>query len=125
MRLIDKDDILFERLMSDIHIISSSISRINIFMTEEEGLVIEVDFELLYDASFALKLRFVRIKEYSFHWNSKHNFYYVEAYKLIKKNGLFYISFDPEDEASLDISEDDQDSILFGGFEGYYIDPIS
>ncbi|WP_419699085.1 hypothetical protein [Mucilaginibacter sp. NFX135] len=52
------------------------------------------------------------------------NFYYVETYKLLKKDELFYVSFDPEDETSLDISENDQDFILFGGFEGYYIDPI-
>jgi hypothetical protein len=124
MKLIGKDHILLERLTSDIYILSSSIKSFNIFTTDEDELIIEVVFELLYNPGSFLKLRFMGIKEYSFYWNSTYNFYYVETYKLIKKQDLFYISFDPEDETSLDISEADQDFILFNGFEGYYIDPI-
>jgi hypothetical protein len=82
MKLIDKDHILFERLTSDIYIISSSIRGFNIFTTNEDELIIEVDFKLLYNSGSVLKLRFVGIKEYSFYWNSKHDFYYVETFKL-------------------------------------------
>ncbi|MGN6395783.1 MAG: hypothetical protein ACTHMI_09475 [Mucilaginibacter sp.] len=90
-----------------------------------DGLVIEAEFELLYDPGSVLRLRFTEIKEYSFYWNSRFSFYNVETYKLIKKENLFYVSFDPEDETLLDISGNDQDFILFGGFEGYYIDTVA
>ncbi|WP_419788812.1 hypothetical protein HDF24_07475 [Mucilaginibacter sp. X4EP1] len=66
-------------------------------------------------------MRFKGVKEYSFYWNIRHSFYHVETYKLIKKEDLFYVSFDPEDESLLDTSEGDQDFILFSEFEGYYI----
>ena len=125
MKFIGKDDVLLEQLMSNIKIISSSIRRFNIFKTDVDGLVIEADFELLYDPGSVLRLRFTEIKEYSFYWNSRFSFYNVETYKLIKKENLFYVSFDPEDETLLDISGNDQDSILFGGFEGYYIDTVA
>lgn len=42
---------------------------------------------------------------------------------MLKKNDLYYMSFDPENESSLDISESDQNFILFGDFEGYCIGP--
>jgi len=120
-KLVDKDLGLYERLMKDIHIISSSVKRFNIFISDDEGLTIEIDFELLYDLGSVLRVRFKRVKEYSFYWNSTHNFYYVERFKLIRKTDLFYLSLDPEDESSLDISENDQDFILFSGFEAWYV----
>jgi hypothetical protein len=125
MKFIAKDDALFEQLTTSIHIISSSIQRFNIFNDGQNGLAVEVDFRLLYTPKHFLRLRFLAVKEYSFYWNSEYNFYNVETYKLVKKGELFYISFDPEDEASPKISENDQDSILFSGFEGYYIDSVA
>jgi len=124
MEFIGKDHALFEQL-NKIYIISSSIRRFNIFTTDDDKLVVEVEFKLLYDPGAILKLRFLGIKEYSFYWSSIYHFYYVETYTLIKKDNLFYICFDPEDESSLDILEGDQDFILFGSFEGYYMDRIT
>jgi hypothetical protein len=124
MEFIGKDHALFEQL-NKIYIISSTIRRFNIFTTDDSKLVVELEFQLRYAPGAILKLRFLEIKEYSFYWNSKYNFYYIETYKLLKKNDLFYLSFDPEDETTLDISENDQDFILFGSFEGYYMDRIT
>lgn len=122
MKVIGKDDVLFGRLSKDIYIVSSSIRSFNIFVdNKDDKLIIEIDFKLLYNLDSILKLRFVGIKEYSFSWNSTHSFYYIETYKLIKKENHFYISFDPEDEVLSGISENDRDFILFGSFEGYLI----
>ncbi|SEP38561.1 hypothetical protein [Mucilaginibacter sp. OK283] len=118
MEFIGKDHSLFEKL-NKIYIVSSSIRRFNIFTAEDDNLVVEVEFKLLYDLGAILKLRFLGIKEYSFYWSSIYHFYNVETYTLIKKDNLFYICFDPEDESSLDILEGDQNFILFTGFEGY------
>ena len=118
MKLIGKDHVLFEILNSEIYIINSSITRFNISTTDERGINIDVDFELSPNSAI-LKLKLLTVKEYSFYWNDRYNFYYIETFKLLKKENLFYLCFDPANESSLDISENDQDFILFGSFEGY------
>ncbi|MFC0514002.1 hypothetical protein ACFFGT_07330 [Mucilaginibacter angelicae] len=68
------------------------------------------------------RLRFSDIREYSFYHRHDHHFRYVENFSLLKSGDLFYFTFDPEDERLMAISENDQDFILFGSFEGYLLD---
>ena len=117
MKFIGKDDDLFELIKDGvIRILDSEITRINIF--EESVLIFEVD--LTFKANL-VRLRFKGIKEYSFYYNSTHIFYNVECYTLIKNDNLFYISFDPEDERSAIILENDNDFILCESIEVYSI----
>ena len=122
MKLIGRDNALFNTLIKEHLIVDSSIIRIDIFVKDFE-LIIEIDLKILYPQSNYLKLRFLQIEEYSFYHKSNYFFYNVETYKLIKTVDHFFISFDPEDQEALDVSENDQDSILFGRFEGYFINP--
>jgi hypothetical protein len=121
MKFIGKNENLFKKLCSEIYIISASINQFNIFVNAEGGLVIEIGLELLYNEQSHCKLTFSKIEEYSFSWNSKFNFYNIEQYKLLRKENLFYISFDPDEETGDEISDTDHDFILFADFEGYYL----
>ncbi|QEM11163.1 hypothetical protein [Mucilaginibacter rubeus] len=119
MKYIAKDDELFDLLKKfQVRILDSNILRINIF-TQNHQLFIEIDFEPIKGEIFRLK--FYDIREYSFYHNRNHHFRYVENLSLLKSDGLFYFTFDPEDERLMAISENDQDFILFGGFEGYFL----
>ena len=121
MNQIWKNDNLFELLRTEISILSSQITGFNIHV-KDFSLIIEVDIKLLYGKEECLKLIFSDIKEYAFYHNSNYTFYNVEAYKLLKKENLFYISFDPEEEDISNISKDDNDLILCGDIEGYFIE---
>jgi len=121
MKFIGKDNLLFDILKKDGRLISSSIVRIDVFIENFE-LIIEVDLKLIYSEENSIRLRFSKVKEYSFYYNSNYRFYTVESYKLIMHGNLFFISFDPEDETSCSISENDQDSIMYGSFEAFIIE---
>ena len=125
MKLIGKDEVLFELLKDvEIRILDSMIKKINIFTQGVEDLYIEIDFDYSQYKGYYLRLRFSGIKEYSFYHSNLHTFRYVECFKLIKDNELFYLSLDPEDEFSTVASDIDQDLIVCSSFEGYFIDPL-
>jgi len=119
MELINKNISLYTMLKSEIHIISAKITSIQTYLLNDH-LTIDIDIELLYDKERNLKLRFTDIKEYAFNYTINHYFYYIEDYKLLLKDDLFYISFDP-DQSSVNYSEIDNDIILCGSIEGFYI----
>jgi hypothetical protein len=123
MKFIARDNTLFDILIKEHSIADSSIIKINIFV-KDYALIIEIDLKVLYPQNNYLRLRFLEIEEYSFYHKSNYFFYNVERYKLIKTADHFFISFDPEDEKILSVSENDQDSISFGSFEGYSIDSL-
>jgi len=120
MKYLAKDNELFDLLKSfQVRILDSSILKINIFIQDHQ-LFIEMDFAPIKGEIF--RLRFYDIKEYSFYHRHDHHFRYVENFSLLKSGDLFYFTFDPEDERLMAISENDQDFILFGSFEGYLLD---
>ena len=120
MKLIQKQADLFDLIKKEkVKIRDSQIAKICISSLNNEALI-EVD--LLHSNRDVIRLRFSKIKEYWFYHSSRYIFYNVESFKLIRSGGLFFISFDPEDEGSLEMSENDQDSILFEDFEAYYLD---
>ncbi|MES2274751.1 MAG: hypothetical protein V4592_01930 [Bacteroidota bacterium] len=126
-----KDEALFELIKNGkIALRDSKIKRINVFIEEIEGfegsevLYIEIDFA---DRSYLgqyLRFRFSGINEFSFYHHYTHNFRYVENFTLLKHENQYYFSFDPEDERSLTISENDQDIILFENFEASMVEPF-
>lgn len=119
MKLIERNDKLFDILTSHEYILNASITSINISLVEYQ-LTIEVYLEHSYSPSQdKLLLRFTNISEYQFYWNSKSFFYNVECYKLIKVGDLYYISFDPDETNQLTSLVTDQDIILCGAIEGY------
>jgi hypothetical protein len=121
MNYIGENDALFENLNTAGHIANSQIIGFNVYKKDFQ-LRVEVDFQLQEIAGSHMKLIFLDISEYAFYYSSDHIFYNVEIYKLLKKGGLYYISFDPEDGDLSKISTDDNDFILCGGIEGYFFD---
>lgn len=119
MESIGRDISLYTMLKSEIHIISAKIISIQTYLLDYQ-LTIDIDIELLYHKERNLKLRFADIREYSFNYTLDNYFYYIEDYKLLLKDDQFYISFDP-DQSSENYSETDNDIILFGSIEGFYI----
>jgi hypothetical protein len=120
MEVIGKNEILFELIQTGkMRIRDSEVTRINIFLENWE-LCIEIDFEYFEKEYF--RIRFSGVKEYFLYYNSNYTFYIVEAFKILKNNDLYYITFDPEDERDAEISENDQDYIRFKDFEAYAID---
>ncbi|WP_437922445.1 hypothetical protein [Sphingobacterium sp. LRF_L2] len=118
MKFLGKDNILFEQLTQELSILSSQIIGFNI-KTKDYSFTIEVEIKLLYSKGNCLKLVFSKIKEYAFYNNSSNDVYYIEDYKLMQKNNLYYISFDPDANDLADISDDDNDFILCENMEGY------
>lgn len=119
MRLIDKNLGLYALLKSEIYIISAKITSIHIYSANEE-LVIDVTIDLLYDKGRTILIRFTDITEYVFNHANNYSFYYIEDYKLLLEGSLFYISFDP-DQSTTGYAESDNDFILCGSIEGFYI----
>jgi hypothetical protein len=120
MKYLAKDNELFDLLKSfQVCILDSSILKINIFIQDHQ-LFIEMDIAPIKGEIF--RLRFCDIKEYCFYHRHDHHFRYIENFNLLKSGDLFYFTFDPEDERLMAISENDQDFILFGSFEGYLFD---
>jgi len=118
MKFLGKDNILFEQLTQELSILSSQIIGFNI-KTKDDSFIIEVEIKLLYSKGDCLKLVFSKIKEYAFYNNSSNDVYYIEDYKLMQKNNLYYISFDPDGNDLADVSDDDNDFILCENMEGY------
>jgi hypothetical protein len=124
MKLIGKDEVLFELLKEGKPIIlDSMIKKINIFIENVEDLIIEIDFDQLQFEGYYFKLRFSGIKEFSFYNNDNYTFGIVESFTLLKHGNLFYLSTDPEDESSSVILENDGDFVLCSSFEGYFMEP--
>lgn len=119
MEFIGQNFLLYTMLKGEIQIISAKITSFHTYLVNYQ-LTIDVDIELLYDKERNLKLRFTDIKEYAFNYTINYHFYYIECYKLLLKDDLFYISFDP-DQSSEDYAEIDNDVILCGSIEGFYI----
>jgi hypothetical protein len=120
MELIEKDEALFDLLKDvTVRILDAEIVRINIFTESIGTLCIEIDFKY---RDQNLRLKFSGIKEYSFYHNDTYLLRYVECFKLIKVDGFFYLSLDPEDEFSQSPNDNDQDLILCKSIEGYYVD---
>lgn len=118
MKFLGKDNLLFELLTQELSILSSKITAFNI-KTKDDFFIIEVDINLLYSKGDCLKLIFSKISKYAFYNNSVDDVYYIEDYKLMKKNNLYYISFDPDSNDLTDVSDDDNDFILCESMEGY------
>jgi hypothetical protein len=118
MKLIGKNVELIQFLEGDFSLISSKISRLDIYK-ENEDVSIEVEIELLYSKKEKkLKLKFIDIIEYSFYYNSQYIFYNIEDYKFFIENDIVYVSFDPFDQ-EVHISLEDQDFIKSKSVEGY------
>ena len=106
-------------LPGELNLLDSSIFSINIKRdVETTGVIIKLVFKLMYPRNMYLKIIFRDVLEYSFYWNSSHYFYDVSSYKFIKKNDLFYLSLDP-DEQELDRMKSDQDYILSRSVEAF------
>jgi hypothetical protein len=120
MEHLGEDEVLYEVLNARVSILSSQIIEISICLKNYQ-LQIEIGIKLLTrKKDECLRLIFSDIKEYGFYHNSNHIFYNIEDYKLLRKEGLYYISFDPEVSEMTMISESDNDFILCGSIQGFF-----
>ncbi|PWG81174.1 hypothetical protein DDR33_07235 [Pararcticibacter amylolyticus] len=119
-----KNEELFKLLQGEIAILSCKILGFSIY-AEDDALVVDVDMKLLYLNDTCFKIRFLDVKEYAFYHNSNYYFYNVEAFKLLKKGSLFYLSFDPDEEEMSQISPKDNDFILSTEIEGHVLSAVS
>lgn len=118
MKHIGNGEKLIDFLSDEYSLLSSRISRIDIF-SHEEYLMIEIYIDLLYSKNEkTLKIKFIDIEMYSFFYCSDYYFYTVENYKLFATKKGFYVSFDPHDDGET-ISPEDQDFIACKAIEGY------
>lgn len=110
-----------EILTIEENIRDSRIYRFDIYENDKECLIIDVYLELIHSQrSKNLKIRFIDVKEYSLYYEANRYFYYIETFKFLKYNDIFYISFDPVDESEM-ISEEDQDYIKASSIEGFFL----
>ena len=119
MELIEKNQELYAILKTKIHIGDAKITSLHIYILNDL-LTIDVDIRLLLGTGKHVRLRFTDVDEYSFNHNKFYYFYNIETYKFILQDNLYYISFDP-DTGLEDASPIDNDTILCGSIEGYYI----
>ncbi|MEE1946449.1 hypothetical protein VRU48_15095 [Pedobacter sp. KR3-3] len=118
MENLGRNSELYKILNTEISILSTQIEYINIYRGNN-GLMIEVGIKLLGEKKGKrLKLICSGIREYAFYHSSNYAFYNIEEYKLIEKDGLYYICFDPEGDNMEAISADDNDFILCNSIEG-------
>ena len=82
------------------------------FIHVNEGmLVVELSINLLYSKTFkSIVLQFSEVIEYAFNFNTNHSFYYIEDYKFLQKDNLFYLTLDPFDRGK-EIHAQDNDVI--------------
>ena len=105
----------------DFTLLSSNLYKFDVENNDTEGLMIRLHFRLLYSGvNNTVMLRFSGIREYSFYYHHRGNFYNVERYKLLKMKDGFYISLDPFDETGI-VSPQDQDFILCEKIEGFLV----
>ena len=118
MKEIGKDLALFEFLKKDYTILDSQILGLNIHV-KDFSLIIEVEFQIMrHLGGGRLKIIFSNIKQYNFYDSDPGN-RYVENFKLLYNDNLFYISVDPDEENMSIMLETDNYFILCGNIEGY------
>lgn len=117
LKIIEAGDNMFELLSEDYFLLDAVVSRLDIYQLNY-NLVVDIYFQLMHGKEKSLMLRFGKAREYQFYYNSKHTFYNVESFKLLKNDSLFYLSLDP-DESKPSILSSDQDIVLSEILEGY------
>ncbi len=104
------------------YILDAQITRFDVYY-ENEQLYIDVYFLLPYNrfkTDKRLKLHFIGVTEYEFHWDNLFNFYTVERYKFFRSEKGYYLSTDPYDEAET-VLDEDGDIIFSSEVEGYFV----
>ena len=114
-----KNNDLLNSFSEKFNLLDSIVSKILIFLDNNNDLTIDIYLKLSYPKNMNLQLKFHGIKEYSFYWNDNYIFYNIERFKFHKEKNLFYISLDPDGEDEV-ISSSDQDYILCETIEGLF-----
>lgn len=112
MNLIANGKEAIDLLADNESLISGELKGFSVYK-QNNRLLLNLDITLLYSKKFKdITLQFVDVLEYSFYYNSKNNFYYIEDYKLFQTDEQFYISLDPVDGSSTEIDRNDNDFVI-------------
>jgi hypothetical protein len=120
MKLIASDMELIKKLTNENSILDSMLEKIVIQKDDDDVLFIDLVLNMRSSSKYKkIVIRMKDVTEYGFYYRSEYLFYYIERFKFFKrKDNVFYISLDPEDDSD-EISGSDQDFVVSNKIIGY------
>jgi hypothetical protein len=121
LRLLHKNIQALDYLSGNNSLLDSRISGFSIG-AESDDVFVDITITMRNSSEYKqLMLKFKKCLEYQFSYSNDYFFYNVESLKLLqKKDGTFYVSFDPSDSEEAP-SEEDLDIVNAETMEVYQL----